>query len=224
MKLLSIITSIARIIMFLSSILGLFYGIKYYKRLYELSYFIFLFLFSLLDSITYLVIVTILKKQEIFLSISPIVQGIYLIVEFSIFCIFLIKQLEDEQLKLFIKIILLIVVISAIIFISIGINPFNKYYFYFILIEFLIVNVFCIIIFMKNVSNDLKIQNWNINIVKGLFIFINFTAPYYVISQYINPQKIILLYSLNSINDFGYSILFLYIFNSFRWLTEKKKL
>lgn len=207
--------------MFLSSMVGFIYGVKYFNKISKLKFFVLLLSLSIIDTVSYLVISVILKKTNIFLEISPIIQSFYLVTEFSIFSIFFMRIIKNKYLQFFLKFILISFLIIDIILIINGINAIEKYFTIFFITEFLIVNIFCVIILIKNLYDQLQIEPWDLKALNGIFIFINFTAPYYFISQYLNINNQNLIYSLNSINDIGYSILFIYLFNSFRCLKQK---
>jgi hypothetical protein len=83
--------------------------------------------------------------------------------------------------------------------------------------EFLLINIYAITIFISNINNKEKwVRNDKLIINNGLFIFINFTMPFYMIENFIPPKSVI-LYTLDFINNIGYCIFYFTILLSMKW-------
>jgi hypothetical protein len=85
----------------------------------------------------------------------------------------------------------------------------------FVIIESLIVNVFFGVLISYKIKNDgLQISQWANEINKGFFLFVNTTAPFYLIINNLGDYQEILLTYLSFIGSFGYLILFYHIYKA----------
>jgi len=222
--LLSTLSYCVRIVMITTSLFALFNGLKIFKKSNLIKLFTLLILLSFLDGLSYFFLVDIFLKEEIFHEISPIIQGSYLYIEFITICIFFTAVLTNNLIKTALKGIIIIFTISVLFCLIIQNNPFTEFYLIFVITEVVIVNICFGMLMIKQIKYDtLRIQKFKILIGKGFFIFINLTAPYYVISDYLGPKYNQLTQLLNPINDIGYIILFFMFFKAFKWTQINSK-
>ena len=217
--------------MVLMSVVALFKGIQLLKKNNPLQLFNFLLAASLIDSFTYLILFIILKKNTFYWNISPILQSFYLFIELTTFTIFYFNYFKNDLLKKIISLIYVFFLIGTFVSILLGKNPFTEHYTFFVIIEILVVNISSIYIFKNVLNGDNLIIKKDIYLIsKGIFIFINVTAPYYIISDFLEAkfgkEKIYLndmsiVEAFNSINDIGYIILFYFIYKAFKWTKYK---
>jgi hypothetical protein len=84
------------------------------------------------------------------------------------------------------------------------------------------INTFAINIFYSEIEKpNFKWQQSNLIINNGLFAFINFTVPLYIISDkgFFNEEEI--KYSIAFINEIGYMIIFISLIKSLKWKKPK---
>ncbi|MEN9963507.1 MAG: hypothetical protein RL582_602, partial [Bacteroidota bacterium] len=87
-----------------------------------------------------------------------------------------------------------------------------------IIFEFLVINISALGIFyslLNKTNNELNYGDSILN--SGFFIFINVTAPYYLINDSIFFSSEKILDTLRFINYLGYSIVFITIIKSLKW-------
>lgn len=208
MKLLITITSFSRILMFIMSIICFYNGIKKLK-IDDKIYGIFsLSIISIIDSITYIYLVVIKQDKSLFINLSRYTQFVYQFLEIIIILHFYLIT-ESEKSKL-LKFSNLTTIVCSLILILIFLN-YSEKEIYFTVIELAIVNFFSIRFFFSEFnSNNYKERSFKF-ILFGLFIFVNFTAPYYIIENKLEINHPLIIQSLNFISDIGYTILFAFI-------------
>jgi hypothetical protein len=120
---------------------------------------------------------------------------------------------------------LIIILISAITLLVTYINNWDykeKYYSILTIIELVFINTFAIryllIIFPEIPDQQSKSANI---LVKGIFLFINISSPYYIIVQILVNQPNSIISLLSFINDIAYTVFFIYIIKSIKCQYKK---
>lgn len=129
-------------------------------------------------------------------------------------CIFYLRETIHNKMDMKIWILLL-----CLFFITIFLAIFNvtSYYISLVLFEFFIINTCSISIYFSAIKNkDFNLKQDKFIINNGLFIFINFTAPYFIIDESIDSNYFILS-ALKFINSIGYCIFFISNILSIKW-------
>lgn len=212
---LKILTLVAIGVMNIFSLLLAIYGLINIQKIGDLKIFILIPLLSFFDSASLILLTQILDKKNAFFIFSEYFQIIFLNTELATIIIFYLKFI----LKIKFRFYYLLLILTNITFLSLryftGLDIANDYLPAFVIIESLIVNVFFGILFSYKIKNDgLQISQWANEINKGFFLFVNTTAPFYLIINYLGDyQKIISTY-LSFIGSFGYIILFYYIYKA----------
>ncbi len=206
------------------ALVALFKGIKIFKKSNLIKIFTLLLLLSSLDGLTYFFLIDIFLREKIFYLVSPIIQGSYLFTEFITICIFFASVLKDTFIKKSLIACIIAFTVAVLFCLLNQNNPFIEFYLIFIITEVVVVNICFGILMIKQVKHDgIIIHKYEILMAKGIFIFINLTAPYYVISNYLGPKYNQLTQLLNPINDIGYIILFFMFFKAFKWIQINSK-
>jgi hypothetical protein len=98
-----------------------------------------------------------------------------------------------------------------------GQNIVNNYLPLFVVIEALIVDICFGFLIFKKIENDKSIISISENQINtGFFLFVNTTAPYYLVINYINNFEKSPVTFLNFIGSFGYIILFYHIYKAIK--------
>jgi len=188
-----------------------------FKKIGELKIFILLPILSFIDSSSLILIGQILRNQNAFVSFSEYFQIIFLNFELAIITIFYLNIVLKVKNILF----NFVPIITSSIFLFLryfnGLNISTDYLPIIVIIEALIVNIcFGFLVARKIKEDELTIKQSNTEINKGLFLFVNTTAPYYIAINYLdNHQEITVIY-LNFIGSFGYIILFYHIYKAIK--------
>lgn len=219
MKILIILTSYSRILMFIMSIVCCYNGIKKIKIIDDKIIGIFcLSIISIVDSITYIYIVLIKQDKTLFTNLSAYTQLLYQFLEIIIIFHFYLKT-EIKEFKFF-NISKLILIASSI-FLLIIFSNYNEKDILITIIELVIINIFSIRFFFSNFKSKHYQESSFKYISFGLFIFANFTAPYYIIENKLEINQPSIIRSLNFINDLGYTILFAFINKEIKCIVKK---
>jgi hypothetical protein len=179
--------------------------------------------FSLLDTLSFSFLHLALKKTELFILTANTLQTIFIITElfFIVYFYFISSKLLNLKKRFFLVSILTI--ISIVLIIDYNILRFKSFSLTILVFEVIFVNFFSSVFFVKNIDYELQNIPRHIKIInQSLFIFINFTAPYYFISSILNHDRSPITITLNFINDFGYSFLFFQFIKAFKCLQVKK--
>ena len=199
------------------SFVALTKAFKVDKVSYPINSFIWILILSVFDNLQYAIIVIIMRDIPLFLKIVPLTQGFYQMVEYCVILKFCGKIINSKYYTLVINIFILIVSVSFVSFQLSSVNFFEKNYLTLTILEIIIVNVSACKILIGEINNtNLKYPTSFIILIKGLFIFINFTAPYFVISSYLGSSQNNLTNMLNIINDLGYIIFFISLYKSYK--------
>lgn len=218
MKALIILSSSSRIVMFVTSIICLYNGIKYYNKIKSIKGFIFLSLLSIADSLSYIYLVIIEKNKTTFYIISEQTQILYHVVEIGVILYFFISKNYDQKVLIKKHKTLIFALLTLLYLYNILIHSTNTFL---ILSELIIVNTLCINYFFSTYKKKISQIDTHKYLINGLFIFINITAPYYILENNIEKTTPFLISYINFINDLGYTILFLSINKEVKWIALK---
>jgi len=203
--------------MYIISFIVLIKAIKHYKYSYPINLFTWVLILSVIDNFIYIIIVIILKNPSLFFEIIKYSQSFYQSVEYSVVCFFFVKIIKQNIYTKILKLIVLIIAVIAFIFAINGKNLFETNILVFVILEIIIVNISSSIIFIGEINeSNTDIPRSNVILAKGLFVFINFTAPYFLISNFLGENYNYLTKSLNFINDIGYIIFFISLYKSYK--------
>ncbi len=203
-----------RFMMVFASIFCVYFGIKYFQKIKSIRGFILLSILSSLDSFTYLYLAIIKEEKGSFLILSNYTQIIYLIIELLVITEYLIrinltKKIDIFQFRISITLIALILLVINFLYFRIDLLI--------IISELIIINIFSINYHLSFYNKNKHEREKNKYLISGLFIFINMTAPYYIIQNNIESNAPYILNYINFINDLGYSILFISIIKEIKW-------
>jgi len=185
------------------------------KKLGNLKIFLLLPILSFIDSFSLILLTQILDYKNTFQVFSEYFQIIFLNYELAIIIIFYLKIVLDKKNKLFYSVPIFTSSILLLFRFFSGQNIVNDYLPFFVVIEALIVDIcFGVLIYKKIKKEKSILRNWEDQINKGFFLFVNTTAPYYLVINYIDNYQEVAATSLNFIGSFGYIILFYHIFKA----------
>jgi len=214
---LEIISSICRVVMFLTTCYLFVVGLTIREKKNLIFSFWYLSIFSLLDSILYIYFIIIYKDVNSYYAITKWSQLSYILFEFFIISNFLFEINNIKSRKTLKTIIILVSTITLLISIINNWDFKEKYYSFITLIELVFINTFAIryLLFISPEILDQKSKSISL-IVKGMFLFINISSPYFIIIQIIinEPNSIISL--LSFINDIAYTVFFVFIIKSLK--------
>lgn len=208
--------------MFLTACYLFFFGMRLKYRRNLIFSFWYLSIFSLFDSFLYIYFILVLKDVNTYISISKWSQLAYIIIEFIIISNFLldINKIKHSQ---FIK--TSIIIISAVTLLITYVYNWDfkvKYYSIITIIELAFINTFAIRYLLIIHPDIPDRQSKCISIlVKGMFLFINISSPFYIIIQIIINQPNSIINLLSFINDIAYTVFFTYIIKSLKCLYKK---
>ncbi len=217
MKALIILTSGIRFLMFISGIICAYFGLKFFEKTKPLRGFLILSILSSIDSFSYLYFAIVRSNKESFTILSEHTQLIYLVVEIYVITDFLLKStIKDNHISNKYSFLTYTIPFTLILINYLFFNV----DFLIVILELVIINLFSIKYFL-NYYNTTKInRNRNRHLITGLFIFINMTAPYYIIQSNIESNAAYMMSYINFINDLGYTILFISIIKEIKWVTK----
>ncbi len=189
-------------------------NIIYTIRFKKINIFLPCLLISFIEIIVMIIFTALLKDVNTASKITEFLHPIYILIESIIIFIFylkfnLIPKLKNATLY---SIISIFIILVSLLYLRV-----TNFYLSLAIFEFLLINIYAITIFISNITNKEKwISNDKLIINNGLFIFINFTIPYYLIESFISPKSFI-LYTLDFINTIGYCIFYFTILLSMKW-------
>lgn len=218
MLILEILSSISKILMFFTTFYLFIKGIREKKFNPPLVNFWYLSILSIIDSSIYIIFILFLNGITVYNEISRWWQLFYILIEFYIISSFLISLNNLKNSK---NIKLIIISLSLIIFsfsIIKNLDFKEKYYTLISIIELVFINIFSIRYLLLHTSElqDSKSKSLS-TLVKGIFLFINISSPYFIIFQLIAKTQSSILSSLSFINDIAYTVLFISIIKSIKW-------
>ena len=197
------------------SLLLAIYGLINFKKIGDLKVFLLLPILSFIDSFSLILLTNLLDRQTTFLIFSSYFQIIFLVTELAVIIFFYMQiflRIKSQSFYL-IPVITIIILLSVRFFMEINIA--NDYLPVFVVIESVIINIcFGMLIARKFKDDNLKISLWANQINKGLFLFVNTTAPYYLVNNFFDTHQDILNRYLNFIGSLGYIILFYHIYKA----------
>gem|GEM_PF-3460742 len=199
------------------SIICCYNGVKGLKKDDKIIGIFSLSIISIIDSITYIYLVIIKQDKHLFINISEYTQFLYQFLEIIIiFHFYLITQIKQSKFLNFSKLIL--IVFSMIIFF---IFKLSEREIFLTVFELSIINFFSIRFFFSEFKRNHYRENTFKYISFGLFIFANFTAPYYIIENKLENNHPSIIQSLNFISDIGYTILFAFINKEIKCISKR---
>lgn len=205
--------------MLITTILALFEGIKNFSKLGYYKILVYVLLFSLLDTLSFSFLHLFLKKTTLFILTADILQSIFIITELVMIIGFYFNSLNTLGIKKSFFLIGMLLIMLIVIFITYNFITTKSFSQIILLFEVFLVNILSGFFFAKDINYDLDtIPKYSKIMNRSLFIFINFTAPYYFLSSVINNDNIPITLTLNYINDFGYSFLFFQFLKVFKCL------
>ncbi|MEY4660235.1 MAG: hypothetical protein RLZZ42_187 [Bacteroidota bacterium] len=149
-----------------------------------------------------------------FAEFSQYYHTIYIVIESILIAVFYFNLNATNRIKYIISYV--IITIFLLLFVAV-ILEYCSVYLGLVIFEFFLVNVNALSIYFISIkSNKFEIRNDELIINNGLFIFINFTAPYFIIDQSAEDYNYI-LNSLKFINSFGYCIFCFTNILSIKW-------
>jgi hypothetical protein len=219
---LEIISSICKVVMFLTACYLFIIGFKFRDKKNIIFSFWYLSIFSLFDSLLYIYFIIITKEVNTYISISKWLQLAYILFEFYIISSFLFEINKIKHAKTLRRII---IIISATTLLVSFINNWDfkyKYYSFITIIELVFINTFAIRYLLIISPDDPDQNNKSVYIlVKGLFLFINISSPYYLIIQLVISEANSIISLLSFINDIAYTVFFVYIIKSLKCQYKK---
>ena len=217
MLILKIITTVAFASMNITSLLLAIYALMNFKEIGDLKIFIILPILSFIDSFSLILFGYLFDNENAFVIFSEYFQIIFLNYELAIIIFFylnIILKVKNNSIKI-------IPIITTSIFILLrylnGLNISTDYLPIIVIIEALIVNIcFGFLVSRKIKDDEIIIKQSSNEINKGLFLFVNTTAPYYLVINYLDNHQEIATKYLNFIGSFGYTILFYHIYKAIK--------
>ncbi len=217
MLILKIITTVAFASMNITSLLLAIYALMNFKEIGDLKIFIILPILSFIDSFSLILFGHLFDNENAFVIFSEYFQIIFLNYELAIIIFFylnIILKVKNNSIKI-------IPIITTSIFIILrylnGLNISTDYLPIIVIIEALIVNIcFGFLVSRKIKDDEIIIKQSSNEINKGLFLFVNTTAPYYLVINYLDNHQEIAAKYLNFIGSFGYTILFYHIYKAIK--------
>lgn len=138
----------------------------------------------------------------------------YISFETITIAIFYVSIANQSKMDSKIWLLLFCILIILIFFVIFEVTSF---YISLVLFEFFIINICSISIYILAIKNeDFKLRPDKFYINNGLFLFINFTVPYFIIDES-NQSNLMILKALKSINSIGYCIMFISNILSKKW-------
>lgn len=172
--------------------------------------------FSFLDNLKIVIIFEILRNEKLQNSISEIYQPLYIILE--IFTVFIFYQFGKSTRNIIKDRTNVILIIVLSILILLNLTKIISFYLLLVIFEFLMINTFAIKLFYSEIDNpNIKRLKSDSIINNGLFAFINFTVPLYIISDKGIFNEVEMKYTIGFINEIGYLIIFLSLIKSVKW-------
>ena len=196
-------------------------NIIYTIRFKKINLFLPCLIISFTEIVLLIVLAGILKQGKTLYTITEYIRPYYILIESIIIFIFYLKINLQHKLKIAIlySVITILAILLALFYLSV-----INFYLSFAIFEFLLININAITIFIYNINSREKlIRNDNLIINNGLFIFINFTMPFYLIQNFIPPKSYI-METLEFINTIGYCIFYYTILLSMKWQIKNLQL
>lgn len=203
LNLFNIISTFTLFVYSLTYFITLWHSLDYSIKLKKIDIFLPCILLSCVEIILAIYFTGFNNEYKKFADFSSYYHSIYIIIESIIISIFYFRVTSKNTNKSIIMYLLIT------IFLSLSIAVIFKYfslYLGLVIFEFFMVNVNALsIYFMAIKNNKFNIRTDELIISNGLFIFINFTAPYFIIDQSVDNYSY-LLNPLKFINSIGYCI------------------
>jgi hypothetical protein len=213
----NIIINSLRLTMHVLSFILLVKAIKNYKVTYPINIFIWVIALSVMDTLIFIFVSKILRDNILFLEIAKYYQSFYQLVECVVIFIYFLLILKNALLRFIIKIFIIFLLLFFSISSIYGKNIFEENFLFIIIIQILIINICSCLIFINDIEgSNPELKESHVILAKGIFIFINFTSPYYIISKYLEENLFSVSIYLNVISDIGYIIFFNSLLKSYK--------
>jgi hypothetical protein len=191
--------------------------IKNFKKLGNLRILTFIPAFGVLQIFfsIYVFTVTDYKTAHNLMNLS---RNIFVIIELCTILYFYLLNTTFRPLKFILA--TLLTLIFVIVFFSIvnKTDPLSKFYSQFTSIEAIVILVICMIQYVQILQEE-TIQNIARShlfiVTSGFFFFYSFTAPFYILYDYIDSLNFAVMDSLKLINDFAYIVLYIFFIKAF---------
>ena len=196
-------------------------NIIYTIRFKKINIFLPCLIISFTEIIVMIIFTALLKDGNAASKITEYLNPIYILIESIIIFIFYLNFNLIPKLKTAIlySVISILIILITLLYLRV-----SNFYLSLAIFEFLLINIYAITIFISNINNNEKwIWNDKLIINNGLFIFINFTIPFYLIESLTTPKSVI-LYTLDFINTIGYCIFYFSILLSMKWQIKNLQL
>ncbi len=218
LKTLLIISYILHKVNFFISFYVCYILIKDSKSVKKIHLFLPMLVFSFLDNLIIVIIFDILRNEKLQDSISEIYQPLYIILE--IVTVFIFYQFGKSSRNIIKDRTNLILIVVLLILFVLDLTKIISFYLILVIFEFLMINTFAIKLFYSEIDNPNFSRPKSDSIINnGLFAFINFTVPFYIISDNGIFFEDEIKYTVAFINEIGYMIIFLSLIKSVKWKT-----
>jgi hypothetical protein len=172
--------------------------------------------FSFLDNALIVLIFEILRYEKFHDSFSEIYQPTYIIIEIvTVFIFYQFGKSSRNIIKDKTNIILIMVLFFLFL---LYLTKIISFYLILVIFEFLMINTFAIKLFYSEIEKpNLTRPQSDSTINNALFAFVNFTIPFYIISDngFFNEEEI--QDAAAFINEIGYMIIFISLIKSVKW-------
>lgn len=204
--------------MLLTSILAIEELLRVKKRTVLENLFLITISISVLDISANYIFLDYLNKESYFNTLSKYYQYIFFLLEVSTIIYFYRKLFNTNKYYKYPIIIFIISFLINLLYFKLSKLNLNFFtYSLIIIFELILINFSFSRFFILNLEKEYSNEEKNLNYVNfGLFVFVNFTAPFYFISIYlakINIEQI----DLSFINYLGYTIFYSLIILSLKW-------
>ena len=218
MKYLDITNDLFKFLMLITSIITIteLFRLKNRSRLQNL--FLATIFFSIIDVASNYILLDYLKSEKYFSAFANLNQYIFYFLEISTIIFFYINLFESKKLLNYAFIIFFISFLLTLTYFKFSSHNYSFFTFtLIILFELIYINFSFGLFLTQNLEIEYSDRIKRLNLINyGLFIFVNFSTPFYFISVYLAKQNNEQL-DLSFITYFGYMILYFSIFKSLTW-------
>jgi len=190
--------------------------IKDSLRAKKIHLFLPMLFFSFLDNALIVLIFEILRNEKFHDSFSKIYQPAYIIIEIvTVFIFYQFGKSSRNIIKDKTNIILIMVLFFLFL---LYLTKIISFYLILVIFEFFMINTFAIKLFYSEIEKPILTRPQSDSIINNaLFAFVNFTIPFYIISDngFFNEEEI--QDAAAFINEIGYMIIFISLIKSVKW-------
>ena len=210
----NVISTFTLFVYSLTYFITIWYSLQYSIKFRKIDIFLPCITLSCIEIILAIYFTGINNDYNQFAEFSQYYHTVYIAIESFIIAVFYFNLNTTKRIKHIISYV--IIAIFLLLCIAV-ILEFCSLYLGLVIFEFFLVNVNALsIYFIAIKSNKFEIRNDELIISNGLFIFINFTAPYFIVDQSVEDYNYI-LNSLKFINSLGYCIFCFTNILSIKW-------